>query len=141
METQGANALNNIFTFACFTFVILLTVAKNLNIFSDDVKRWLMRIRSEMCVSCVCVCVFFFFSGQHDNNELPPNSQHNKKTFFFLNMRRVNSSALHLTACSVNVFECRETPRKIFVKVFFFLILHNLLFDTMQIEDVQKDNT
>lgn len=36
-KTQGANALNNIFTFTCFTFFILLTVPKNQRFFSDDV--------------------------------------------------------------------------------------------------------
>lgn len=37
-KTQGANALNNIFTFTCFTFFILLTVPKNQRFFSDDVN-------------------------------------------------------------------------------------------------------
>ncbi len=49
------------------------------------------------CV-CVCVCLFFFFRANMTIMSSLPT--HNIKNNFF-NMRRVNLSALHLTACSV----------------------------------------
>lgn len=74
---------------------------------------------------CVCVraCVSFF-SGQHDNNELLPNSQHKKQLF-----KHEASKLKCFTFDSMQryVFECCETPRK-----FLFFFSSIIYFDTMQ---------
>lgn len=65
VSIKRANALSNIFTFACFTFVTLLTAPRNLNIFSGDMSRYdEMMTDIYLYIYYINVCLF---SGQHDN--------------------------------------------------------------------------
>lgn len=65
VSVKRANALSNIFTFACFTFVTLLTAPRNLNIFSGDMSRYdEMMTDIYLYIYYINVCLF---SGQHDN--------------------------------------------------------------------------